>query len=74
MKVCALALIIIWSVGCAGIGIKDLTAAVSMRGCAEAKVTLEDGEIDWSAGVEVCGKATALGFDLPDVCLGVETP
>lgn len=74
MRVSALALIIIWCAGCAGIGIKDLTAAVSVQACAEAKVSLTDGEVDWSAGIDICGKAEVFGFDLPDVCLGVETP
>jgi len=66
-------IIIIWG-GCAGWDAKDLTATLSAQACAGVKLDVANGEVDWSADVEVCAKGGILGLDLPDVCIGAGAP
>ena len=71
MRALAVAIIIIWSVGCSRIGLKDWTATISAQACAGAKVEASDDGIDWAADAEICAKGAVMGYELPDLCAGV---
>jgi len=61
--------------GCGmGWGLKDLNATIAANVCAGVKVEHTAGE-GWevSASVSACGKASALGLPLPEVCVGLST-
>ena len=67
------ALIIIWLPGCGGsqmVILEEIRASLSARGCLDAEVTLEDGEVEAEVEVtlEMCAEADVADLPLPELC------
>ena len=71
MRELVVAIIIIWSVGCSRLGLKDWTATLTAQACAGVKIEASDDGIDWEANAEICAKGAVMGYELPDLCAGV---